>query len=89
MSPTEYIDNLKIPTNRAEALEAYAGLMALTWGEKEGDFVRKNERRSFGLLMNALAYSEANEYGDRRKDLVAAANKALTRADWKVLRQGG
>lgn len=86
---TTYIDSLTIPTTRAEALEAYAGLVAEKWGPEEGQFVRANERRSFGLLLNAIARSEANDYGDRRGDLVAAAKAALTAADWAELRKGG
>jgi hypothetical protein len=84
-----YIDSLSIPTNRAEALEAYAGLMAAKWGAEEGDFVRHNERRSFGLLLNAIAHSEENGFGQRRTDLVSAARAALNDADRADLRKGG
>ena len=84
-----YIDSLSIPTTRDEALEAYAGLMAAKWGEAEGDYARKNERRTFGLLLNTIAHSEENDFGQRRVDLVAAAKAALTAADWAELRKGG
>ena len=86
---TVYIDTVAIPTNRAEALEAYAGLVAAKWGADEGEFVRKNERRSFGLLLNTLAHSEENDFGGRRRELVAAARRALTDADRADLRKGG
>ena len=86
---TTYIDGLKIPTTRSEALEAYAGLVGSQWGAEEADYVRRTNRKSFGLLMTAIAFSEHNEFGQRRTDLAVAARAAQTDDDRRELRKGG
>lgn len=84
-----FLSKLAVPRDRAEALEAYAQLMDAHWSEGAGDYIRQTEKRSYGLILNSLAYSVANDYGDFRRDLVAAAKAALTSEDREFLYRGG
>jgi hypothetical protein len=78
---------VKIPATRDEAVEAIADLDAAKWGESEREPSRRlNRRKSYGLLLNALAHRPEYDYGDAVPHLVDAAKKALTEDDWSELR---
>lgn len=81
---------VKIPSNREEALDAIAALDAAKWGEQEREASKKlNGRKSYGLLLNSLAMRPEYDFGNAVPHLVAAAKKALTSDDKYELRQGG
>lgn len=88
-----------VPRNREEALDALVAQDVARWGEAEREASRRlHGRQTYGLLLNtlyaraALAADAAGRDPEQDPDVVAlrdAASKALTDADWRVLRQGG
>jgi len=78
-----------IPTNREAAIAALVAQDVARWGESErAASQRSHGSRSLGLALNALA-NRAELRGVADAALRAAADAALTDADWRILRRGG
>lgn len=80
---------MPVPQTHDEAIAALVESDVERWGEAERDASRRmHAGTTYGLALNALA-ARAEMAGRPDPALRAAADAALTGADWRVLRQGG
>lgn len=78
-----------VPATREAAIAILVNQDCAKWGETErAASERTHQKRTLGLALNELA-NRAELSGTPDADIRAAANKALTDADWRVLRNGG
>ena len=74
---------------REAAIEALVEQDVARWGERErAASMRLHGALTYGRALNALA-ARAELAGEPYAELRAAADAALTAADWRELRQGG
>lgn len=78
-----------IPQTREAAIEVLVEQDIARWGESErAASQRSHAGRSYGRALSELA-NRAELAGAPDSALRAAADRALTDADWRELRQGG
>jgi hypothetical protein len=79
----------RIPVNHTEAVAALVESDVARWGESERQAsLEMRRKQSYGLLLNELA-GQAQLAGEPCAELWRAAQSALTRADWRILKGGG
>ena len=83
---------VNIPTTRDEAISQLVAQDVARWGEGEraaSESMHRGNYKTFGAALNALAARAEIAEAPEAPALRAAANAALTSADWSGLMQGG